>query len=439
MSENTALLSGSKGTPKDRFKRVTRSIHAVYWMSNPKEKARRQSRQVNPTDLQKVFSQSTQLSMTLGSQISRALGGNQLNLLLLAVPGAFLCQVMNFPPSWTFVFAFLGLIPLAALLGDLTEDLAMRSNDAIGALLNASFGNATELIVSIFALRNNMYDVIKSSLIGSILGNMMLVLGSSFLVVGLRNANINSGVGFNLRASQYYCSLLLLACMGMIIPSVMFVAYPNHEQVNTLAASRQISVIMILAYVLYIVFTLITHKDIFEGSGDEVQGTVDEGDAEEEGEDPQYSTQFATGLLALTTVMISFLSEFLVDTLEPAAKHWGLSTAFISVILLPIVGNAAEHATAIIMAYKGKMDIALGVAVGSSIQIALFAVPALVLASYAVGKELDLHFPLFISSLMVMSIIITNSFVYGGHCSWLSGSLLLMAYLMIAVALLHVP
>lgn len=334
------------------------------------------------------------------------------------------------------MFAFLSLIPLAGSLGDFTEDLALRSNESIGALLNATFGNATEMIVSVFALRAGMYDVIKNSLVGSVLGNMLLVLGTAQLIAGLRARNIHGAMNFNASAARMYCNLLMLACIGVAIPSIM-VPLNEHKMspATSLHVSRELSILMVIAYVLYMFFQLYTHKELFSCNDSGDGGP--EAQEEDEPEEPQYTAGYAISGLLVATLLISVESDFLVDTLDVAAKDWGLSKSFVSVILLPIVGNAAEHSTAVWMAYKGKMDIAIGVAIGSSLQIALFAVPCCVLISWAMGKELDLQFDPFITLVMIASVLITGQCVRTGHANWLKGAMLLLTYAMLSFTLLN--
>eukprot|EP00993_Chasmostoma_nieuportense_P001813 NODE_2660_length_1124_cov_33.842528_g2538_i0.p1 GENE.NODE_2660_length_1124_cov_33.842528_g2538_i0~~NODE_2660_length_1124_cov_33.842528_g2538_i0.p1 ORF type:complete len:327 (+),score=91.68 NODE_2660_length_1124_cov_33.842528_g2538_i0:116-982(+) len=287
----------------------------------------------------------------------------------------------------------------------------------MGALLNATFGNATEMIISIFALHNGMNTVIKNSLIGSVLGNMMLVLGTAFLVAG--NSSFESSV------AHLFSTLLLLACMGILCPTV-FAMESNRSPESVLAVSHDVALCMCAGYVLYLYFQLRTHKEMFEDSDNDM-----------EEEEPSYSLVVSVGGLAIATLLISLESDILVDSIQPAAEALGLSQAFIGVILVPIVGNAAEHATAILMAHHGRMNIAIGVAVGSSIQIALFVVPFLVLVSWVMGKSLDLCFDPLTAFAMFISVLIVKSVCSDGSSHWLSGAMLLLAYLFVAVILLH--
>eukprot|EP01012_Entosiphon_sulcatum_P056953 TRINITY_DN8066_c1_g1_i1.p1 TRINITY_DN8066_c1_g1~~TRINITY_DN8066_c1_g1_i1.p1 ORF type:complete len:403 (+),score=63.52 TRINITY_DN8066_c1_g1_i1:178-1386(+) len=348
--------------------------------------------------------------------------GSYINVLLVFVPVSLPFGLLGWSGTATFALAFLSLIPLAAMLGDITEDLARHTNAAFGALLNATFGNATEVIISFFALHNEMYDVIKSSLLGSVLGNTMLVLGTALLAGGIRQRDVT----FNQKAVNIYTSLLLLAIMGVIVPTSFYHTL-GASQAQTLSMSRAIAILMCLSYIAYLFFQLRTHKERFEADDDE------------EEEEAQMPLWLGVGLLALVTILISFESQFLVNNLETTAVQWGLGRTFISVILLPIVGNAAEHATAVLMAYRNKMDIACGVAIGSAIQISLFAIPLMVLVSWVWGKSLDLNFHPFSTIGVFLSVLVTNSLVYDGESNWLEGVLLLCAYCMLAIAYLFVP
>eukprot|EP00667_Euglena_gracilis_P008875 EG_transcript_8997 len=422
--------------------RLSRTTHAVVWLARCKRMASLSAnKSPEYTPLQSVEVAQPKPAPpepTVYEQVFEAVTSSRLNVLLVALPLSFLSYYGGWASTWTFLLSCVSLCPLAALLGDFTEDLSMRYNDTIGALLNASFGNATEMIVSIFALKAGLYNVIKDSLVGSVLGNMMLVLGTAFLAAGLRHRNIHGCSRFNSSACEVYCSLLMLATMGMLIPTVIFMQWPADSQ-YVLRTSRQISVVMIAGYVLYVIFQLFTHKSLFEThASEELENLANAHDDDDEGpEEPSYSSTFAISALAFSTILISFESEFLVDALEPAARAWGLSDKFISVILLPIVGNAAEHATGVTMAWKGKMDIAIGVAIGSSIQIALFVVPVLVIISWMMGQTLALNFEPFMLTLMVISVVIMKSLVMSGRSNWLSGAMLLLAYTMISIALFN--
>eukprot|EP01006_Ploeotia_vitrea_P030782 TRINITY_DN63119_c0_g1_i1.p2 TRINITY_DN63119_c0_g1~~TRINITY_DN63119_c0_g1_i1.p2 ORF type:complete len:467 (-),score=50.00 TRINITY_DN63119_c0_g1_i1:2206-3585(-) len=376
----------------------------------------------------------------LKGQIVGLLKDNYLNILLVLLPFSFISFYGGWSPVFTFIFSFFCLVPLAAMLGTFTEDLALRSNESLAALLNATFGNATELIISLFALKDELYTVIKNSLIGSVLGNLLLVMGCAALAGGLREKIVN----FNAQAISIYCSLLLLATFGLVIPTTFNAVRANPSSSEVLSMSREIALLMVLCYCGFLWFQLKTHKYLFDGDdapSDDLPPVAMEAGApedDEEEEEPQFSLAVSVGGLAVVTVLIAFQSEFLVSALEPTSYAIGLSSGFISVILLPIVGNAAEHATAVVMAYNKKMDIAIGVAVGSSIQIALLVVPLLVLISWMFGLSLDLDFHPFAAIVLIVSVVIANSIVSDGSTHWLEGVLLLVVYLMVAVAFIYI-
>ena len=352
----------------------------------------------------------------LKDQLKTLLFGSKLNIFYACVPIAFLTSWSNGPGGLIFASSFFALIPLAAVLGDLTEDLALRTNDAIGALINVTFGNATEVIVALAALRLHMYDLIKMTMIGSVMGNTLLVLGSS-LVVG---AFSKDEVKFNANATKHYIGLLILASFAILIPSASNIDDP-------LRVSQHVALFMVLFYALYLYFQLKTHKHMF-----------DEGEAEDE-ETPQFSFCVAFISIGIVALLISFISDLLVGTVSAAAATFNLSQHFIGLVIIPIVGNVAEHASAILMARKGKMDIAFGVALGSAIQIEMFAYPAVVVISWMLGYSLDLNITKFLIAVVVGVVILTQSCVADGVATWLSGGKMLCAYVLLAVAFLDAP
>jgi Ca2+:H+ antiporter len=385
----------------------------------------------------------------------------QLKLLLIAVPIAIFGSWTHVSGSILFFAAFFGLIPLAAMLGDFTEDLALRSNDVVGALINVTFGNATELIISIMALRAGMFDVIKLSLIGSVLGNMLLVLGTAFVVGGTKYKDMR----FNSDAVNTYGPLLMLSMLGFVIPSAYWAttkhdpvtgspkdhttsksgkvdSVSNHDSEVILAVSRQLAVVMFMAYAAYLYFQLVTHKHLFDAqqvssiakvSTDVPLQLEDEDEEEEDEELPHFTFAFGMVGLAIASILISMLSDILVETLSVAADEWHLPKQFIGIILVPIVGNAAEHASAIIMASRGKLDIAVGVALGSSIQIAMFVMPMLVLVGWVVGAPLNMDFHPFLTMTTAVSVLVVQNITTDGKTNWLEGTLLICAYLMMAL------
>eukprot|EP01063_Lacrimia_lanifica_P038770 TRINITY_DN8324_c0_g1_i1.p1 TRINITY_DN8324_c0_g1~~TRINITY_DN8324_c0_g1_i1.p1 ORF type:complete len:569 (+),score=252.34 TRINITY_DN8324_c0_g1_i1:70-1776(+) len=402
-----------------------------------------------------------------------------LNTLLAFVPLSFIANYGMDVPTFTFISAFFAIIPLAGILGHLTEDLAGHVGSALGALLNASFGNATELMIAFFAIKEGLFNVIKQSMLGSVMGNMLLVLGCAFIARSCKNGTEERRKelarsprwSFNAESANLFASLLLLCSFALAIPTAYsqltrrvaaggVTADLPASQDDIFKVSRGTAVVMILCYVAFLYFQ-VKHDDLFNGveaADDEETGKkVDEGKEEADDEEgPKMSKWFDIIGLAVATGMIAFVSEFLVDSVQEAASSLGLPLAWVSVILLPIIGNAAEHATAVVSAYKGDMEIAIGVAVGSSIQIAGFAVPMLVIVSWmwngsnpgpkagewcgdiACPAGLDMNFHPFSAIVMVLSVIVVNTIITDGRGSWLEGLALLITYVVIAVAFFFV-
>ena len=371
-------------------------------------------------------------------------------------------------PAMSFTFGFFSLIPLAAVLGELTEDLSLSLGPTLGAMLNVTFGNATELIICIVAIQHSMFDIIKASMLGSILGNMLLVLGSAFVAAGCGG----KGFGYNRHAQPIYSSLLLKAGFSLSIPTclahlpsakkgtqmVPFYQGEGNEYI-VLKVSRWVSIVCVITYFIFQYYSF-THKEHFEAlSRDEEMGLMKKAKAgapedeeeyeeveEEEEEKQLYSTTFGVVMLALVTIVISLESEVVVNNLENFAVKSGISKPFIAVILLPIVGNVCEHASAIMMAYKRKMDIAINIAVGSSIQIAVLVIPALVLISWYVNGEnppflpngqpgaLDLNFHPFCAMIMLLSVLVVNAVINTEEGQWITGLFLLLTYTVCSIS-----
>lgn len=319
---------------------------------------------------------------------------------------------------------FLAIVPLAKLLGEATEQLALSVGQTLGGLLNATFGNAVEMIIAIFALREGLTEVVKGSLVGSIVSNLLLVLGMCFFCGGLQyNTQRFSPTGAR---AQY--SLLLLAVLALVIPTVVLLtgARPDSE----LLISRGCAIVLAVLYICYLVFQLYTHKDQFGTEANE------EEPAEEE--QPMLSKGASLALLLVATVIVAPLSEGLTGSVEGVTKTLQLSDAFVGVILLPIVGNAAEHLTAVTVATKDKMDLSLGVALGSSTQIALFVVPFTVIAGWFMDVPMDLNFKSLDVSILLLTVLIVGSTISDGESNWLEGAALIGAYLLIAVSLWYI-
>ncbi len=348
-----------------------------------------------------------------------------LNALLVFVPFAVGLDLVHADPLWVFLTSALAIVPLAGLLGKATEHLTTHVGTGVGGLLNASLGNAAELIIAFVALKEGLHDVVKASLTGSIIGNVLLVLGASMVAGGLRYHQQR----FNRTMAGVGSSLLLLAAVGLVIPAISDVTATEQGTAVDHALSLGIAVILFTIYLLNLVFTLKTHKHLFLGEAV---------DAEEAGEQP-WSLRKSVGVLAVVTAAVAVMSEILVGAIEPAALRLGMSKLFVGVILVALVGNAAEHSTAVLVASKNKMDLALGIAIGSSLQIALFVAPVLVFASYAIGKPLDLIFTPFEVAAVTISVLATGFVSMDGESNWLEGALLIGVYLMLAIAFYFLP
>lgn len=365
-----------------------------------------------------------------------------LNVLLVFVPLGFVAEFAHWPAVWRFSLNFLAIVPLAKLLGDATEQASLKLGQTIGGLLNATFGNAVELIVGIVALIQGQLRIVQTSLIGSILSNILLVLGMSFVAGGFYRAENT----FQQTAAQASGSIMMLGVITVAIPA----AYQGGNRVSTLInhgrealtnldkddktfegllfISRGASLILLLIYALYLFFQLKTHAFLYEALPE------DQNDLDEEEETPQMSELAAIlGLLAVT-VVTSFNADYLVSAIDETANEYHIPKAFIGTILLPIVGNAAEHVTSVWMATKGKMEIAIGVSVGSSIQIALGLIPALVLIGWAIGQPLTLYFEQFETVVLVASVVLVNTLIQDGRSNYIEGAMLVSLYLVAALS-----
>jgi Ca2+:H+ antiporter len=310
-------------------------------------------------------------------------------------------------------------------MGRATEELAARTSEGIGGLLNATFGNAAELIIALAALGAGLHDVVKASIIGSIVGNILLVLGAAMLAGGLRNKEQH----FNASAARSQATLLLLASIALIIPAAVK-ASAGATSVPIGALSIALAVVLLGVYALNLVYTLVTHSSLF--AGDYVP---------EEGEHAEpWPIRRSALVLAIATAFIAWLSEILVGAIEPTAHEFGLSTVFVGVFIVAILGNAAEHSTAIVAAMKNRMDLALSISFGSSVQIALFVAPLLVLVSLFFGPHpLDLVFPTGLVLMVLLSVLISSHAADDGRSDWLEGVQLLAVYLIFALTFFFIP
>jgi Ca2+:H+ antiporter len=354
--------------------------------------------------------------------------GLSLNALLIFLPVALYLEHFR-PDAHTLIFfaSCVAIIPLAGLMGRATEQIANRAGEGIGGLLNATFGNAAELIIAIVALRAGQIEIVKASLTGSIIGNVLLVLGAAFLAGGLRYKIQD----FNPITARAQAQMLLVSAVAVIIPGLFHALRPVGIVVNEAAISLVIACLLIVLYVLSLVFSLRTHRDLFQGSHAETP--------HEHAEAP-WSLRMALGTLAIATVLIAWLSEILVGSVEQAAAQIGMSKVFVGVIIVAVVGNAAEHSTAVLAAIRNRMELSLGIAMGSSTQIALFVVPLLVFLSYAIAASpMDLTFTMGETFAIMIAAFIAAHVTGDGHSNWFTGALLLILYLILAVGFFHAP
>ncbi len=341
--------------------------------------------------------------------------------LLLFVPVALLAQfVLNADPVLVFIFAALAIIPLADVMGEATEELAVHTGPKLGGLLNATLGNAAELIITIFALHEGLLDLVRASITGSIIGNLLLVTGFSVLVGGLKHGIQK----FDRRTAAINATLLILAVLALVIPSI-FDAAIEPDRAAELGLSEGVALVMIVLYVLMVLYNF-TQKG--------------ESPAEEEAHHANWSVQRALIVLIAATVAIAFMSEILVGAVEHVTEALGLTEFFIGVILIPIIGNVAEHLVAVQVALKNKMELSLSVSLGSSLQIALFVAPVLVFISLFVSQSpLLLVFNSFELVALIAAAVIAAFIAQDGESNWLEGAMLLGVYVMIAIAFFYLP
>ncbi|EGG08244.1 uncharacterized protein MELLADRAFT_85068 [Melampsora larici-populina 98AG31] len=408
---------------------------------------------------------------TYKESINAIVRSSWLNVLLVFIPISWALHFAT-PNADVAIFitSMLAIIPLAKLLGFGTEEIALRVGQTLGGLLNATLGNAVELIVAILALVKCQLVVVQSSLLGSILSNLLLVLGMCFFAGGIRF----SEQAFSITAAQLNSSLLIMSVIAILIPAGFHAAFSNLgdsvEGPDVLKMSRGIAVILLVIYGAYLVFQLWTHPHLYSetpSSSETPDGhptfgghrimrqarsvrtrtphvsvTPDEAgegheEEEEEEEVPTLNFVSAVLILALSTVLVGVTSEWLVDSINGITKTGAISEAWIGLILLPIVGNAAEHLTAVSVSVKDKLDLSMSVAVGSSIQIALFVVPLLVILAWILDKPLTLLFDPFESITLFLAVLVVN--IQDGRANWIEGFILMNVYIIVAVAFYFYP
>jgi len=353
------------------------------------------------------------------------LNADRIFLILLAVffPAAVASHFF-FPGTNTFVLCAVAIIPLARLMGEATEVIAHKVGSGLGGLMNASFGNAAEMIIAIAALRKGQTEVVKASITGAILGNILLVLGMAIVAGGLKREKQT----FNTTAALSGASMMFLAVTAMSIPDLFHLSRGEAGVPMLLPMSIGISIILLIIYGLSLLFALKTHAHIYAGEAEN-----------DEEEMPHWSTKKAAIVLGLATVGVVIVAEFLVHALEPAIATFGFTKTFVGVIIIAIVGNAAEHSTAIIMAMKNKMDLAFNIAFESSKQIALFVAPVLVLISIPLGHPLTLEFSHMEVAGMGIGVGAATLIGLDGESNWLEGVMLLGVYAILGVAFFFIP
>jgi len=348
-----------------------------------------------------------------------------INVLLLFVPFALLSGALGWPSSTVFATNFFALMPLASLLSYSTEELSKRVGRTTAGLLNVTFGNATELIVGIVALRDGQIKLIQTAMLGSILSSLLFILGTTFVVGGMRYAEFE----FSGMVAQTMSSLMFVATGSLILPAAFEAALPHNSstQAEVLALSRGTALVLLVIYLLYLVFQLKTHTYLFEP-------TPCMGEVAEEDPEPDIGLWASAIAVFSVTTAIAFCSDYLVGSIDDVVAASGVSKTFIGLILIPMVGNAAETVTAINLGYKNKFDLAIGVTIGSSIQISLFLTPFLVIMGWIMDKPMTLNFEIFQAVVIFVSVIFTEYLIMDGKSNWMEGAMLLGVYLIVGIS-----
>lgn len=342
-----------------------------------------------------------------------------LAIMLVFVPIGYVSHFLGMDPPYVFAFNFLAIIPLAWLIGKSTEDVAASVGQAAGGLLNATFGNVVEMLLCIAGIRNNEISVVQCTLLGSILSNLLLVLGTAFLVGGMYHRTQN----FSQQGAATQCSLMAMAVFAIGLPTIYAnILKQEEEWDHMVSVSRWSSIFLLLTYGAFLFFQLGTHRALFEDE-----------DCDGEEEPPDLSPCTAGVLLAILTVITTFQTDFLIHSIKGTVTRWNVSKEFIGIIMLPIIGNAAEHYTAITAAARNKMDLSLGVAAGSSCQMALLVTPFSVLVGWAFGVDMSLDFHTFQLAVLMLSVFLTTTILSNGQSNWLQGVMLLVTYLILGL------
>jgi Ca2+:H+ antiporter len=345
------------------------------------------------------------------------------NMFFIALIGTFLlsgiAHYAHFGAIVEFAVSAIAILFVAGFLGKATESVAHYAGQRLGGFLNATFGNAAELIIAIFLIKEGLFDMVKASLTGAIIGNLLLVLGLSLLLGGLKFKEQR----YNVRVAGHNATLMILAVIGLFVPAV-FVKSEHFSLEKDQMLSLIVAGILIVAYVLWLIFSMITHKDML----------ADEVTQADHGEEAAWSKGTSILFLVVATVMVALVSEWMVGTLETFAHEFGLSELFLGAFVIAIVGNAAEHSAAVMLAMKNKIGGAVEIAIGSSLQIALFVAPVLIFVSAMFGNTMDIIFTPIELTAIAVSVFIAKSISQDGSTNWYEGALLLMVYIILGVA-----
>ncbi len=347
-------------------------------------------------------------------------------ILLLFVPLAIGAELAHASPVVVFALSAMAIVPLSGFLGRATEEIAVHTGPTVGGLLNATLGNLAELIIALLALRAGLLDLVKASITGSILGNLLLVLGLSQLLGGFKHKTQRFGVA----TAGLNVSLLVVAVIGLVIPALYHSTHVDPTREYTRRVSLGVSGLLIVGYFLSLVYSMWTHRSVFGEARDVADVEHDEAHV-------GWSKRRSLVVLLASAAFVGWLSEILVGSTEEAIKHVGLSEIFVGLIIVPIIGNAAEHSSAVLMAMKNRMDLAVSIAMGSSAQVALLIAPVLVFAGLAFGQPMDLAFSTFEVVAVALAVSVANTVVRDAESNWLEGAFLLLVYGMLAVAFFY--
>ena len=354
-------------------------------------------------------------------------------IMLLLIPVSIAAEFLGWGEVSVFITASLAIVPLAAFMGTATEEIAVVVGPNLGGLLNATFGNATELILAFVALKEGLIDIVKATITGSIISNLLLVLGFAMLLGGLRYKEQE----FQPIAARLNASSMNLAVVAILLPTAVDYTSTGIGEETLQRLSVTVALVLVVVYALTLVFSMKTHSYLYDVGVAELEG----GSAEQTPEEikSKVNLWLWVAVLLVVTIGVAVESELLIDSLQEATSKLELSALFTGVIFLPIIGNAAEHATAVIVAMKNKMDLAVSVAVGSSLQIALFVAPVLVVTGWLMGQPMDLDFNPFELVAVAVAVFVANSISADGRSNWLEGSLLLATYVILGLAFYFHP